>query len=173
MVIFDTTILLVLLAPEQQVPTGVPDAVERVALLIKTLEQEKTKVLIPTPALAEALVRVDIQVASTIVEKLSKSSAFEIADFDSVAALEAAAYAQDAKVNSISGDQTNPTRQKIKVDRQILAIGKVRGCRIMYSNDTHMKTLAPRLGIVVIGIEELPSGEASLFAPLEELWKNE
>lgn len=160
MVVFDTTTLLVAIAPPSLVAACVdghviPDARERVDYLIKCLDKG-TKVIIPTPVLAEALVRAGPAASQQYVDKLSKSAAFEIVNFDTLAALEAAEMARQAiAAGSLRMGATGP-RQKIKVDRQIVAIAKVLRCSTIYSNDTDIAAIAKGSGVAVVGIEQLP-----------------
>jgi hypothetical protein len=61
MVVIDATMLMVLLRPAI-IPSAGPDGVkidhpkERIEFLVQELEKAKTKIIVPTPALSEALV---------------------------------------------------------------------------------------------------------------------
>ncbi|MHB8885991.1 MAG: hypothetical protein ACYC5H_13125 [Methylovirgula sp.] len=62
MVVIDATMLLLLLRPGTPVPRGpnevvIGQAKERVGFLVQQLDKAKTKIIVPTPALSEALVR--------------------------------------------------------------------------------------------------------------------
>lgn len=63
MVVIDATTLLLLLRPDSGRPidsnTGLPvtEVRDRIEFLIATLEKEKSKLIVPTPALSEVLVR--------------------------------------------------------------------------------------------------------------------
>lgn len=63
MVVFDATTLLFVLDPEAKVPTdpktgeAVTSVNERIVLLVNELERRKEKIIVPTPALSELLVR--------------------------------------------------------------------------------------------------------------------
>jgi hypothetical protein len=161
MVMFDTTTLLVVLAPKENVRVEVGgqlilDARERVDYLIECLEKSKTKVVVPTPALSEALVRAGRIAAVQYLARITKTSAFDIRPFETLAAMEAAIMMQDALQ---SGDKRAGAKgewQKIKVDRQIIAIAKVNGVETIYSNDEDIRTLGSKAGLQVVGIEALP-----------------
>src|SRR5260221_1076705 len=160
MVMFDTTTLLVALAPPERVPVHVggrliPDARERVDHLIATLDQAKTKIIIPTPALSEALVMAG-KTAEELVQRLIKAAAFQIVPFDTPAALEAAVMTQTGLGRGDKRGGATGDWKKVKVDRQIVAIAKVHGARVIYSNDGDVAVLGKSAGIQVIGIEELP-----------------
>ncbi|MFC7334087.1 hypothetical protein [Rhodocista pekingensis] len=161
MVVFDTTTLLVLIAPPDLVRVmapgnrPVPDARERLDYLVARLQTDKTKISIPTPALSEALVRAG-RAGLAYVEKLSKSAAFSIDSFDILAAQEAAIMCSEARA---AGDKRGGAQgdwQKVKVDRQIVAIAKVRRAATIYSNDADIRAMAPSAGLSVVGLEELP-----------------
>ena len=161
MVVFDTTTLLVLIAPPDLVRVRargdqlIPDARERLDYLVDRLQRERTKISIPTPALSEALVRAG-KAGLSYVQTLSKSAAFSIDAFDIAAAQEAAIMCNEARS---AGDKRGGARgdwQKVKVDRQILAIAKVCRAVTIYSNDADIRALAPSAGLSVVGLEELP-----------------
>lgn len=160
-VAFDTTALLVAVAPPDQVQTCVrglvvPDAKARIDHLLRTMQKAKTTLIIPTPALAEALVRLDPLVGARFIERVSKTSSVKLAPFDVLEAMEAAAMASE---DLATGDKRGGAKgdyQKVKVDRQIVAIAKFHGASTIYSNDADIRALARRHGIDVVGVEELP-----------------
>ncbi len=132
MVVFDTTTLLVAIVPPGQVPVcvkgqDIPDARRRVDYLIQCLDKAG-KVVIPTPALAEALVRAGADAAQRYIERITRSAAFEIADFGTLAAIEAAEMTREAIASGRLKVGSSGPRQKVKVDRQIVVIAKSRGC---------------------------------------------
>jgi predicted nucleic acid-binding protein len=158
---FDTSALLVAIAPADKVQTSVKgvlvtDAKARIDHLIATMQTAKSRLIIPTPALAEAIVQVDPAVAARFVDRMSKTSSVLLAPFDVLEALEAAAM---AKEDLASGDKRGGAKgeyQKVKVDRQIVAIAKFHGAAVIYSNDSDVRTLANAQGIRVVGVEDLP-----------------
>jgi hypothetical protein len=66
MVVIDATMLLLMLRPGTLVPGGA-DGVpitrpkERIDYLVQQLDKAKTKIIVPTPALGEALVRAGLR----------------------------------------------------------------------------------------------------------------
>lgn len=159
-VLFDTTVLLVAMSPTP-VPVvvnnqPVTDPKGRVDLLIKNLSANKDKIVIATPALSEALVPSGSQ-ASAYVSRIARSRCFEIRDFDSSCAIEAAIMTNKARSSPLGKKAgATGTWQKVKVDRQIVAIAKVYGVSVIYSNDDDLRALVAGTGIMMVGIESLP-----------------
>jgi hypothetical protein len=161
MVVFDATMLLLLLRPysgRALDPSGVPIAQveERIAHLVQRLEKAKTRIVIPTPALSEVLVRAG-SAAPQIVETLGRSALFKIIPFDSLAAIEAAMMTRAAIDAGDKRGGLEATWAKIKFDRQIIAIAKVVQAREIYSDDADVRALAMAEDITVIGLAELPT----------------
>ena len=71
--------------------------------------------------------------------------------------MEAAAIARDA-INK--GPKRGPTPEadwsKVKFDRQIIAIARVTGASIIYTNDDQLARHAKEIGIFSIKLDELP-----------------
>jgi len=174
MVVFDAAMLLFLFSARVGVPkdpvTGKPveRAKERVELRLAALEKARTKVIIPTPALAEILVHAGAAAAEQLA-KINGSAAFRVVDFDQRAAVQVALMAQDR--GDRPKNQTE-TYAKLKYDRQIAAIAKVEGASAIYTDDERLQSYAERLKIPFVGISDLPLPEPEqedLFAgPLAE-----
>ena len=62
--------------------------------LVATLEKSKTKIVIPTPALTEVLIRAG-KAREEIYNLLVRKSAFEVAPFDARAAMECSILLED------------------------------------------------------------------------------
>ncbi len=111
MVVFDASVLVLLLDPDARPPidtaTGKPvtRCKERLEFLIETFELENTKVVMPTPALSEALVRAG-EAGPDYLEELNGSARFKIVPFDTRAAVELAYLTRDALD---SGDKKSGT----------------------------------------------------------------
>ena len=107
MVVIDATMLLLLLRPGTKPPTdaeGVPveKCKERIEFLVQKLQREKTKIIIPTPALSETLVRAGTEASLQIVEYINKYAIFRIEPFDTRSAIELAAISRDAMGEKVS-----------------------------------------------------------------------
>jgi hypothetical protein len=161
MVVFDATALLILLVPGASSPqdeSGSPIlyAKERIDGLVEELTKAKSKILIPAPALAEALVRAGEEAAMKYVARISRSASFNIADFDTLAALEVAAMTRDSIAAGDKRSAGEGTWAKIKYDRQIVAIAKVNRARIVYSDDKNVRSFGKGQGLNVVSLGELP-----------------
>ena len=163
MVVFDTSVLLLLLDPNAKPPrdpeTGKPleRAAARIEHLVDGFAKAGERIVVPTPVLSELLVLAG-DAAPKYVQRLNGTSAFRIAPFDQRAAIEAAVAHRDAlQRGGIRIDTANPdtTRAKIKFDRQIVAIAKVEGARIIYADDDDIVTYAARAGLDVCRTTEL------------------
>jgi hypothetical protein len=84
MVVIDATTLLLMLRPGTPVPndaSGVPidRPKERIEYLVKRLNDAKIKIIIPTPALAEALIHAGAAASQQIVAHLQRYSVWILA----------------------------------------------------------------------------------------------
>jgi predicted nucleic acid-binding protein len=143
-VAFDATVLVDLF---HQKPGG--DRHAKIDELVTTLS--KTKIIIPTPALAEILVGAGKNRAN-IYAQLSNSSVFEIAPFDGKAAIECSILLKDAWSPK---EQRAITKTKLKFDWQILSIAVTRQVTTIYSDDKDIANAASRTNIKVIRISDL------------------
>ena len=162
-VVVDTSMLLLFLRPSTPAPRDrdgkpVPEhAGERVKYLIANLEASNATV-VPTPVLAEILVRATHQEARTMLEQMNAAAVFEIAAFDERAAIELADLMRIelAQLGRQKLRDEAETWAKLKFDRQIVAIAKVCGATSIYSHDGGIQTVAGRVGIEVLRLHDLP-----------------
>lgn len=153
-VAFDATVLVYVVDENASAPvdpgTGKPitDCKQRIEHLLATLQKDDAKIIIPTPALGEVLVKAQ-QMAPELLRQLTSSKHFRVAPFDTMAAVEYAAM----HASRLGKGTTN--RTKAKFDEQIVAIARVEGAQVIYSDDGDIAKLAgPK--IKVMGIAELP-----------------
>lgn len=155
---FDANILVYLFDEKANAPTSkttglaVERCRERVQYLVATLQREKTKIIIPTPSLAESLVRAQ-DGAPERFSMIKGSKHFRISPFDERASVEYAAMQVERRRNGTKSEA--PSKAKAKFDDQIVAISAVEGATVIYSDDEHIKKLAGSK-FVVLGIEDLP-----------------
>jgi predicted nucleic acid-binding protein len=166
-VAFDATLLVYVVDENAPAPidpgTGKPvtDCKQRIEYLLETLQKDDAKIVIPTPALGEVLVKAQ-QMAPELLRQLNSSKHFRIAPFDTMAAVEySSMHAQ-----RLGKAATN--RTKAKFDEQIVAISRVENVQVIYSDDGDIAKLAnPK--IKVMGIAELPlppvKAQSDMFDP--------
>lgn len=154
-VVFDTSVLLLALQPNAKPPLDpstdkpVEHAKQRVEYLIKSLSKARTKVIIPSPVLAELLVGAGSAGPQHI--QVLQQSPFRVSPFDTRAAIECA----DAMANHGTKGKSAETRAKVKFDRQIVAIAKVEKVDAIYSDDDHIHKLGAQVGLKVVRTFEL------------------
>ncbi|MEO9167945.1 MAG: hypothetical protein ABI230_06055 [Aestuariivirga sp.] len=158
MVVFDTTFLLLLFNPASRVPgnkEGVPHqrAKERIEFLIEQLSDQGTRILIPTPALSELLVKTTGG-TSEMLKKIKEYSCFDIVPFDEIAAIEVGIVARSELGKKSPDDVTS--KAKVKYDRQIVAIAKTRGASMIYSDDKGIKGVCEKVNLPINAISDLP-----------------
>jgi len=175
LILLDATSLALLLnkhaRPPEDPATGKPveRAHERFSFLEKEVQRRRDTIVIPTPALAEILVKVEDE-AGAILERLNRSSFFKIASFDQRAAVEVAAMTRDAIRAGDKRAGLQSPYQKIKVDRQIVAIGRSLGVLTIYSDDSDVFAIAAvaKLPVVRTWEMQLPPED-----PQQDMFKNE
>lgn len=161
MVVFDTSFIALAFDSSCAVPldplTGAPmsDCSARVQHLIDVLTQKKERVLIPTPVLAEYLVRAGKEKDLRLQEFMG-SRAFRVAPFDVRAAAECALLF-DRDLNSGKTLDPTTTKAKVKFDRQIVAIAKVQGAERIYTGDNGLAACANANGIDPVMTWEIPT----------------
>lgn len=161
MIAIDAAMLLLFLSPVASPPLDpvtrqpIDHAKERVEFLIKTVEQRKTKIIIPTPALAEVLVHAG-SALDQYMELLTKRSVFRIVSFDTRAAVELALMTKKALDGGDKRAGLSAPWAKVKFDRQIVCIAKAYGVAELYSDDEDVAKLGEALDIKVIGLASCP-----------------
>lgn len=129
-------------------------AKKRAEFLVSCVQKEKGKIVIPTPAIAEVLTVIGPD-AQAYFDIVAKSRLFEIASFDSKAAIELAFLNRDV-FSVLDPKNGGEPYQKIKVDRQILAVLKSRGVSEICTDDEGLIKRAKLCGITPIQTVDLP-----------------
>lgn len=150
MILFDANVLISLSTGKEN-----DDTFERVSGLIQDLVAAKTIIGIPAPAWAEFLCGAGLA-TSDVIQVLKKRSAIRILPFDEIAATELAFIDQATRAKGNKKGASKSHWQKIKVDRQILAIARVLNATAIYTEDDGLISEATRLGVTVHRTREIP-----------------
>lgn len=152
----------------------------RIDYLLASVEKAKSKIIVPMPALAEFLVGAELA-GVDVVNKMDRKAHILMAPFDRASAFECAQLDRAALGGGVVGqkgkngqkdpsakkDGVNEHWQKIKVDRQIVAIAKAHGAQLIISADVGVRSNALRVGIQTLTIGELELPESARQAKLE------
>jgi predicted nucleic acid-binding protein len=164
MVLLDTSVLAYLIYPDAPAPidpaTGHPvsDCKERLEHFIQT--HQKIKILVSTPTYAEFLVKAGPR-QEEIMELFRKTSAIKVVPFDEACAVECAALEHEARIAGDKRAGSTADWQKVKFDRQILAVGLFHSVSAIYTDDKNLRGLASRAGLSAFGIADMPLPESS------------
>lgn len=159
MIVLDAATMLLLIEPTARPPkdpsTGKPleKCKERLEYLLESLSGVGSRVLMPTPVLAELLVRAG-SARSQYLQEITTNAAFKPASFDERAAVELSLIL-DSDLQSKKKLTDKQTWAKVKFDRQIIAIAKVHSASIIYTDDMDLAKCARANNIEVIHTWEL------------------
>lgn len=131
--------------------------------LVTALEKSRTKIVIPTPALTEVLIRAG-KGREEIYNVLIRKSAFEVAPFDAKAAMECSILLEEAWSAT---EKRGITKTKFKFDWQIVAIAASRRVAAIYSDDSDVANAAARVRISAIRIDDLALPESAKQSKLD------
>ena len=125
--------------------------------LLEDIDRTNGQLIIPVQAVGEYISGAD-QAGQEVLAKLLGNRRIKVANFDHVAAVECAMM---DKAAIASGNKRAPlTRevswQKVKVDRQIVAIARVLKVNRIISSDGDIPKIATAVGMPCIAVEELP-----------------
>jgi predicted nucleic acid-binding protein len=145
--------------PPNDPATGLPtvNARERIEQLMDDLYAQRERVIVSTPALSEFLV-LAAEDAPQYLSEISLLPSVRIEPFDEMAAVELAAIELSARRR---GDKRFPLTkavpwQKVKFDRQIVAIAKLHKAHTFYSDDKDVREIAEDIGIKGVACWDLP-----------------
>ena len=137
----------------------------RIEHLFNYIEKSKGKMIIPMPAIAEFLVKADIM-GVEFLNQLERKNCVILGNFDRPSAYECAQMDSAALGRSDKKDGAKDTWQKVKVDRQIIAISKTLGATMIITNDKGVETSALRTGMSVCSVQDLPIPDKDKQLPL-------
>jgi hypothetical protein len=92
---------------------------DRITYLVSELEKRKEKIIVPTPALSELLVRAG-EAGPDYLDILNRHAAFKIVDFDQRAAVEVAAATREALAAGDKRGGSHSPWAKIKLGAALL-----------------------------------------------------
>jgi hypothetical protein len=169
MIAIDAGVLSLLLFPSASVPndfrTGNPieRARDRINALVFRIEKSGETILIPTPALSEVLVCSSNP--NKHLQILQARSCFAIKPFGERAAIEIAIRTRAALSAKDKKEGIDAPWQKVKYDRQIIAISKVEGASVLYSLDEHIHAHAKLWKLPVESVADIapPAVQEQLF----------
>lgn len=160
MVVFDTSVLVLSLDPDNAKPpldpnTGsvLTNCKSRIDHLIDTLSSTGSSILVPTPVLSEYLIKAGPN-KHEYANKILQSKNFTAGDFNVRAAIELTLL-NDVDLTKTTLDE-KATKAKIKFDRQIIAIARVYGADCVYTSDDGLAACARNNGIRAVMAWELP-----------------
>ena len=144
----DATALMCLLdtrTDEFPAPDGsiVGNMQRRMDHLVATTDQAKGSIIVPTPALAELLVGAGVQRAA-MLRALESGKSMRIEPFGKMAAVQCASLDNQAISDGDKKDGVRSSWQKVKVDRQIVAIAQVARCDRIVTGDPDVEKVAGR-----------------------------
>lgn len=153
MVIFDANFLIYFLDPKIKGGVG---SNPRIDHLVATIQKTGERIIVPTPALSELLVKAG-DAGPKYLEIIARSRYFRIAEFGVRAAVEAATLEREARSRGPKrGAAPDATWDKVKFDRQIVAIAKAVGAKAIYTNDDQLARHAKAAKLDAIALEDLP-----------------
>jgi predicted nucleic acid-binding protein len=159
MVVLDCNALITLCGPEC-------DDKHRLEHLLAELDKRKGRVVLPTPAIAEFLVKADS--ASLGIQKaLMRRSGIVVGNLDMKAAVELSLIDGSSIGRGDKKDSVGEPWQKIKIDRQLVAIAKVAGAELIVSGDQGVATVAMRVNIECVRVEDLPFPDSARQGKIE------
>lgn len=119
------------------------------------LDETQAALIVPMPALAEFLVKLDASGRSWLGAQTKRRS-LQLVAFDRRAAEECALLEVLAKAAGYKPSKSSTPRQHVKVDRQILALARVHSCDMLITSDRGLASMAERLGLTCKIPSELP-----------------
>lgn len=176
-VALDATALILLLDREAAGPKAesgqrVRDVQARLAYLATRISKSKGgRLVIPTPAFGEAIVKVEPSAASQYLALVERLRGIRIADFNKVAAIEFAIMQRQLlgemprRLRKLEAE----TRAKAKFDQQIVAIAKVELADFIVTDDQGLARYAKHFGLRALGVGDLdlPPVDAQGSLPLD------
>lgn len=176
-VALDATALILLLDDQANGPLDastnrpVQNTTGRMTYLASQVSKARGRLVIPAPAFAEAIVKIEPSAVQQHLTIIERSRFIRIAEFNKLAALELAAMQRsliDTFPRRLRKSETS-TRSKVKFDQQIVSIAKVERADVLVSDDDGLVAFAKHFRLKTLGIKDLdePPSDAQGTLPLE------
>lgn len=149
MVIFDTNVLIALTSGRAS-----KDDIARINELIAETGRKHSYVGIPAPVLGEYLAHTE-GATSAVLAALDNKKNVRTLPFDKKAAVQCAEMYRKASGKK-RGKAAGDPYQKVKVDRQIVAIAVTNGAQLLVSDDVSLLGLAVEQGLQAVRVSNLP-----------------
>lgn len=166
--LLDTNILIQLLKPTAEgladPETGelIERLVDRAAALEAEVDQTGAVLVIPAPVLAEFLLGIENDSIQDYLDMINGASCFEIADFDTAAAIECAQLPSRQELKQLApGEQAS----KLKYDRQIVSIALAAMVDEVWSHDVSLRKIAVSKGLTVKSLADMTPSSIQLELP--------
>ncbi|WP_236722734.1 PIN domain-containing protein [Pantoea latae] len=130
----------------------IKDVKRRAEALLDRIESLNGTIIVPTPVLAEYLVGIHKNHQQERLNIIRSVSCFETAPFDELAAIECASLPTLQELKKIS---TEGTANKIKFDRQIIAIAIAIGVDEVWTHDKGVHERCKHLKIPVFTLSSI------------------
>lgn len=161
--VVDSSALALLINPDSAPPndpktgSAVLKSHERIRGFVNGLSANDT-LIIPTPVLAELLVKAEND-APQLLEQLQGQARLRVRPFDERAAVELAMMTREALSAGDKRGGSQQSWQKVKFDRQILAIARVAEATYLYADDIELVNFARSVGVEAVSTWDLPIPE--------------
>lgn len=136
---------------------GIENIELRSKALLDHIERNGGTIVIPTPVLAEYLLGIDGESNKHAhVNLISSMNCFEILSFEEIASIECSMLPSKQEFKQfIKQLNSNETANKIRFDRQIIAIAKANGITEIWSSDSQVIKKGLEVGIDVKSLSEI------------------
>ncbi|MGZ9809960.1 hypothetical protein ACXN5S_05800 [Pseudoroseicyclus sp. H15] len=173
--VIDNSILTLLLNPMAKArpnpETGEPaeHIQDRLSGLLDSMSKRSEQLIVPAPALAESMCNVNNP--TSLIETLRASACIVVAPFDTKASVEFSDLIRSSRgaIREIKSE-TAASWQFVKMDLQIVAIGKASGASKILTDDDRQGRFAKLAGIEAVHSWEIPLQDkylhGDLFDPL-------
>lgn len=123
--------------------------------LFQEVSSVKGKVILPAPCLAEFLVRTDDSTSDWLAG-IERKRSFQVVPFDRRAAFECSLLDRAALAQGDKKGGRQDAWQKIKVDRQVIAVARANNATHLISDDVGLVASARRTELIVRSLTDLP-----------------